>query len=70
MNVGRALAYLLHYKPEYWFELLNRFDRDGSYRKKLNIDSDDSVEVSRQARKGRSVPLRVARIERIKSIYA
>lgn len=46
MNTGRALAYLLHYKPEYWYELLNRFDSDGSFRRKLNIDVDESAERS------------------------
>nr|AJP61956.1 chemosensory protein [Phenacoccus solenopsis] len=64
MNTGRALAYLLHYKPEYWFELLNRFDQDGSFRRKLNIDADDSSERSSAiVRKTRSIFLNRFRIE-------
>ena len=56
MNTGRALAYLLHYKPEYCFKLVNKFDQDGTFRRKLNIDTDDSVEMSSPgSRKTRSV---------------
>lgn len=60
MNTGRALAYLLHYKPEYWFELVNKFDQDGTFRRKLNIDTDDNGNVemsspsSRQTRSAQS----------------
>lgn len=70
MNVGRALAYLLHYKPEYWFELLHKFDSDGTYRRKLNIDLDESGEkITSANRKTRSIPLLNAKVQRIATIY-
>ncbi|XKL59039.1 hypothetical protein PGB90_000055 [Kerria lacca] len=61
MNTGRALAYLLHYKPEYWSELLNRFDKDGSIRKKLSIDAEESSENYDANRRTRNIPLRVTK---------
>lgn len=71
MNVGRALAYLLHYKPEYWFELLHKFDSDGTYRRKLNIDSDENGEkIASANRKTRSIPLLDAKLQPITTTYS
>lgn len=34
------MAYLLQYRPEYWDELLDKFDPDGTHRRKFGIDVD------------------------------
>ncbi|XP_026288454.1 ejaculatory bulb-specific protein 3 [Frankliniella occidentalis] len=38
---GTIMSYLLQYKKKYWDELLCKYDPEGNFRKKYEVDEDD-----------------------------
>jgi hypothetical protein len=41
VQAGKVLLYLLEHRPEWWQELLEKFDPDGSFRRKYEYEQDD-----------------------------
>lgn len=44
-QAGKVLAHLLHYKPDYWKMLVEKFDPNNVYLKKYMTDNDDEDKI-------------------------
>lgn len=47
-QAGKVLAHLLHFKPEYWKMLIEKFDPNNTYLKKYMTDNDDDEKIMSQ----------------------
>ena len=40
-QAGKVMSYIQLYHPDMWEQVLNKYDPEGTYRKKYGVDDDD-----------------------------
>jgi hypothetical protein len=46
-NAGHVMSFIQLYHPDMWEGILNKYDPEGTFRKKYGVDDDDEEEEER-----------------------